>query len=127
MAATTRRPRRPASKPGSGPEVADAGDLVQERAGLVGEQVRDTVPDAAGVHRQPAADVGVLGADQHPPRAAEVAAHVVGGDLELAGAVQVPGRRALGGEQFEAQSVGQVVRDPRRRERADRAVVERAR
>ena len=67
------------------------GDLVQERAGLVDEQVRDTVPDATGVHRQAAADVGVLGPDQYPARTADVAADVVAGDLEFTGAVQVPG------------------------------------
>ena len=93
-------------------QVADAGDLVQERAGLVDEQVRDTVPDATGVHRQAAADVGVLRPDQHPPRAADIAAHVLAGDLELTGAVQVPGGGTLGCEQLETQAVGQVVSDP---------------
>ena len=63
--------------------------------------------------------------DEHPARPGDVAAHIGGGDLELAGAVQVPRRRSVGGEQFEAEPVGQVVRDARRREGADGAVVER--
>ena len=63
------------------------------------------MPDAAGVHRQPATDVGVLGADQNPPRTTEVAAHIIGGELELPGAVQIPGCRALRRKQFEGQPV----------------------
>ncbi len=71
-------------------QVADAGDLVEERAGLIVEEIGDAVADAAGVHRQAAADVGVVGPDQHAARAAELAADVVGRDLELTGTVQIP-------------------------------------
>ena len=124
-AATTRRPCSPASNPRQRAEVTDAGDLVEERAGLVGEQVGDAVPDTAGVHRQAAADVGMFGPDEHPAGPGDVAADIGGGDLEFAGAVQIPCRRTLGSEQFEAETVGQVVGDPRRGERADRTVVER--
>ena len=105
-------------------QVADAGDLIEEGAGLIGEEVGDTVADAAGIHRQAAPDVGVVGSDEHPPRAGERAPDLVGGDLEFAGAVQIPRRRSVRAEQLEAQSVGQVVGDPRRGERADGAAVE---
>ena len=80
-------------------EFADAGDLVQKRARLVGEQIGHTVTDAAGIHRQPAADVGVFRPDQHPPGTGDVAADIVGGDLELAGRC-----RFHDAEPFEAKS-----------------------
>ena len=54
---------------------------------MIGNPVADTV----GIHRQAAADVGMLRSDQHPPGSADIAAHVVGRNLELTGAVQVPG------------------------------------
>ena len=63
---------------GQGSEFTDACDLVQECAGLVGEQIRDAVTDTPGVHRQPAADVGVFWPDEDPPGAGDVAAYVVG-------------------------------------------------
>ena len=87
-------------------QLANAGDLIEENAGLVGEQVGHAVPDAARVHRQAALDVGMLRADEHPPGAADVAADIVGRDLEFAGAVQIPRRRTFGSEQLEGKTVG---------------------
>ena len=92
--------------------------------GLPAEHVGHPVSDTAGIHRQPAADERVLWPDQHPPWATDIAADVIGRDLEFAWTLQVECGRALGCEQFEIEAVGQVVRHARSRVRADRAVLE---
>ena len=105
-------------------ELADARDLIEEGTGLPAEHVSHPVSDTAGVHRQPATDVRVLRPDQHPPWATDIAADVVGRDLEFAWTLQIECGRALGCEQFETEAVGQVVRYARGRVGADRAVLE---
>ena len=105
-------------------ELPDARDLVEECAELPAEHVGHPVAYPAGVHRQPAAEIRVLGPDQHSPRTTDVAADVVGRDLEFTWAVQIECGRALGSEQLESQAVGQALRDARGRVGADRAVLE---
>ena len=74
---------QPVAEAGQRSQLVDAGDLIQEGPVLLAEQVGDTVPDAAGVHRQSTLDVGVLRPDQHPAGPAGEVVDVVGGDGEL--------------------------------------------
>ena len=115
----------PCGQGGHGRELADAGDLVEERPGLPGEQVVLAVADRREVHRDALLDPRVLGADEHRSVAVGLAVRTLVGEGELARTVQVEGGRAVSGEHLEAQAVRQAVRDPADREGPDRTVGER--
>ena len=52
-------------------QLVQPGDLLEEGARLVDEEVALPMADAGEVHRQAAADVRVLGADEHLPVAVD--------------------------------------------------------
>ena len=115
------RSRRPSSKVATGGRPCDAGDLLEERAGLVAEEVADAEGAAGEVHRQAALDVGVGGAGEDLVVAVESVAAQLADDGELCRPVHVPLRAAVLGHEVERQRVGVAGGDPRDREGADGA------
>src|SRR6478609_10781965 len=66
-----------------GRQTLDAGDLLEEGAALVAEEVADTEGDAGEVHRQAALDVGVGRAGEHLVVAVEAVVAQLADDREL--------------------------------------------
>src|SRR3954451_21562730 len=106
----------------AGRELADAGDLVQERLGLVDEEVVLAVADGREVHRQALGDVRVPGPGEHRPRAVHRLRRDAVDDAELGRPGQVERRGAVLAEDVEAQRVGVPVGHPGQREGAHRLV-----
>ena len=91
----------------------DAGDLLQERAGLVGETVILTGTDAGGIHRQTAGHVRVVGSDDHAPVAVGAGGTALVQDqLELRRTLLRPGCGALVPEHLQLESVRMAGGDP---------------
>ena len=96
-----------------GVRLVEAGDLLQEGAGLVDETVVLTETDAGGVHRQTAGDVRVVGSDDHAPVAVGAGGTaLVQHQLELGRTLLRPGGRALVPEHLQLESVRMTGGDP---------------
>ena len=92
--------------------LVDPGHLLQEGAGLVDEALVLAQPDAGGVHRQPAADVGVVGAEDDPPVAPLGRRPLGEHQLELGGPLLLPRRGTPVTEDLEGQPVRVAGGDP---------------
>src|SRR5579859_3918874 len=106
-------------------QLAQAGDLVEERACLEDKQVVLPIADAGKVHGQPARDIRMARADEDLPVAVNRLWSGAVGDRELRWPGQVEGSRPALAEHLEAKGVRQAVCDPRDREGADGAASER--
>src|SRR5699024_6927116 len=89
--------------------IGDAGDLLQEGGGLVGELFDLVQPYAAEGHRGAVAEVGELRIDQHLAQPTQALGRGGVCDLDLARAVQRPAGGATGAQHGQRLVVGQAV------------------
>ena len=97
---------------GQGLLFAEAGDLFEERAGLVAERVVLAEADFGGVHGQAAGDVGVARAEDDLAVAVLVAGAVVEEQLDFGGAALVELGGTVLAEHLEDEAVGVAGGDP---------------
>src|SRR5262245_44570720 len=86
-------------------QALDSGELLEEGAGLVAEEIADAVGAAGEVHRQTALDVRVGGAGEDLVVPVETVAAQPADDAELRGPVHVPLRAAGLGHEVEGHRV----------------------
>ena len=97
---------------GSEVSLVQACHLLEEGAGLVDETLVLAHPDAGGVHRQSAAEVGVLGTDSDPAEAPAAGRVFVEHQPVLPGPLLRPERRAAVSVHLEDQAVRVAGGDP---------------
>ena len=99
--------------------LVDAGDLLEEGAGLVHEAVVLADTHARGVHRKSAREVRVIRPDDHPAVAAARCRVVVVDHLEFGGSLLFPACGSAVTEDLQEQAVRMSRGDPRHLDDAD--------